>query len=70
MSSRAGNDSSRLRRLRRLGHRLGLSILADRSGYMVTLETSRTVVLGDRPKPYSATLDEVEAYIDGVAAAG
>jgi hypothetical protein len=70
MSSRAHHDASRLRRLRRIGHRHGLSILHDSrtGGYMITEEESRRPLLGGPPRPYGATLDAVEAYLDTLEA--
>jgi hypothetical protein len=71
LSSRADTDVARLRRLRRIGHRHGLTILAAKKheikkggGYMLSVEEDRRVVLGDQPSPYSATLEEIEAHLD------
>lgn len=72
MSSRAGNEGSRLRRLKRLAGRHGLAILVaskpsskvEDGGYMLTEDESRKVLLGDRPQPYSASLDAVEAHLE------
>lgn len=73
MGSRAGSDSARLRRLRRSARPYGLTILttvkppAPDAGYMLTVEESRKVVLGDKP-PFSATLDAIEAHLDALEA--
>lgn len=72
MSSRAHTDAARLRRLKRIAQRNGLSILAtskpDRlitnGGYMLSNEATRTAILGGHPRPYSANLDQIEAYIE------
>ncbi|HTJ57848.1 MAG TPA: hypothetical protein VL418_09840 [Devosiaceae bacterium] len=72
MSSRAGTEVARLRRLRRLAGRRGLALLATErpnpklpgSGYMLNDDESRRPILGDRPQPYSATLDQIEEYLD------
>lgn len=76
MGSRADTDTARLRRLRRIGHRMGMTILQVRKaekkkpgGYMLSMDEERRIVLGDQPAPYSATLDEVEAYLDRFAEA-
>ena len=65
MSSRAGTEVARLRRLRRLAARRGLAILAaakpnpriENGGYMLSDDESRRVLLGDKPLPYSASLE-------------
>jgi hypothetical protein len=72
MSSRAKTEAARLRRLRRIGHRLGLTILTTskpdpkivNGGYMLSADEGFEVLLGNRPKPYSASLDDIEAYLD------
>ncbi len=72
MSSRAKTEAARLRRLRRIGHRFGLTILTTskpdpkivNGGYMLSADENFAVILGNRPKPYSASLDEIEAYLD------
>ena len=72
MSSRAGSEVARLRRLKRFAARYGLAILvatkpsskvAD-GGYMLTEDETRKVLLGDHPQPYSASLDAIEAHIE------
>jgi hypothetical protein len=76
--SRTDSDAARLRRLRRLAARHGLSILAATrpaskaagGGYNLSEQESRAVLLGDRPAPYSATLDAVEARLLAVAEEG
>jgi len=71
MSSRAGTETARLRRLRRTAARQGLAILAATKpaskglgGYMLSDDAERRIVLGDKPKPYAATLDEIEAWLE------
>jgi ATP-dependent HslUV protease subunit HslV len=71
MSSRAGTETARLRRLRRAAARQGLAILAagkpaskGLGGYMLSNDETRKVVLGGEPKPYAATLDEIEAWLE------
>jgi hypothetical protein len=73
--SRTDSDAARLRRLRRLAARHGLSILAATrpaskaagGGFMLSEQESRAVLLGDRPAPYSATLDAVEERLLALA---
>jgi hypothetical protein len=58
--------------LRRLGHRQGLTILTTKKldpkivngGYMLSADEDFKVILGDRPVPFSASLDQIEAYLD------
>jgi hypothetical protein len=71
MSSRAGTETARLRRLRRAAARQGLAILAagkpaskGLGGYMLSDDAERRIILGDKPKPYAATLDEIEAWLE------
>ena len=37
-------------------------------GYMLSNDDERKVVLGGEPRPYTATLDEIEAFLDGAEA--
>lgn len=70
--SRSDTDAARLRRLRRLAARRGLAILAAArpaskvagGGYMLSDEATRRVVLGDKPLPYSASLEAIEAQLE------
>jgi len=71
MSSRAGTEMARLRRMRRAAARQGLAILAagkpaskGLGGYMLSQDEARKVILGGEPKPYAATLDEIEAWLE------
>lgn len=73
MSSRAGTEVARLRRLRRTAARQGLAILAATKpsskgdgGYMLSNDAEHKVVLGGEPRPYAATLDEIEAFLERV----
>ena len=75
LSSRAGTDIARLRRLRRLAARRGLAILATDKpppktpdgGYMLNDDETRQPILGGKPQPYCASLDEIEDYLDRMA---
>jgi hypothetical protein len=70
--SRKEFDASRMRRLRRVAGRHGLTILTSDKmkalgqpgGHAIREDESFKVVFGDVPKPFSASLDEVEAYLD------
>lgn len=72
MSSRADTETARLRRLRRLAQRRNLTILVKtevnskaRSGfYMLNDEDTRRPVFGDKPQPFSATLDQIEDFLN------
>ena len=76
--SRANTEASRLRRIKRIASRHGLTILTAQKpssktpegGYMLSLDAARKVVLGDKPVPYSANLEQVEAYIDALEEGG
>jgi hypothetical protein len=65
--------SARERRAKRLARRLGLGVLkaekpfgkvAEHGGYMVREEETRRVVYGNGGYDFSATLEEVEAYLE------
>jgi hypothetical protein len=71
MSSRAGSEAARLRRLKRMAGRSGLAILVATKpssktggGYMISNDETHHVLLGDKPAPYALTLAEVEEYLD------
>lgn len=72
MSSRRDHDSARLRRLKRIGHKIGLTILSTNKvnpkfpegGYMLSRDETFKVIIGDKPVPYCASLDQIEAYIE------
>jgi len=72
--SRAQSDVAILRRLKRVAARHGLTILSavkpsskvEGGGYMLSNDATRSVVLGDRPKPYSADLEQIEAWLDAL----
>jgi hypothetical protein len=73
--SRKEFDASRMRRIKRLAARHGLTILTDEKmkvqghagGHAIRNEDYQ-VIFGNMPKPFSATLDDVEAYIDKLEA--
>ncbi|ODT65070.1 MAG: hypothetical protein ABS75_33060 [Pelagibacterium sp. SCN 63-23] len=76
--SRKEFDASRMRRMKRVAARYGLTILtADKmkvlghpGGHALRENVSYRIVFGDEPKPFSASLDEVEAYLDALEAGG
>lgn len=69
--SRKEFDNSRMRRLKRYAARYGLTILTDdkmkvlgHSGGHAIRDENFKVLFGDVPKPFSASLDEVEAWLE------
>jgi hypothetical protein len=70
--SRKEFDASRMRRMKRLAARHGLTILTDEKmkvlgttgGHAVRQDGTYQIVYGNMPKPFSASLDDVEAYLD------
>jgi len=78
MSSRADTDIARLRRLRRVAQRQNLTILVGTkpnskqlSGfYMLSDDDTRRPVFGNVPRPFSATMDQIEAFLGGGDDAG
>lgn len=74
--SRKEFDASRMRRMKRVAGRYGLTILtADKiktlgqpGGHQVRDDESFKIVYGDVPKPFSASLDDVESYLDALEA--
>ena len=67
-------DKIRENRLRRMAGRQGLSLqrsrrrdprAVDYAGYMLVDDSTNAVVLGGEPRPYFATMDEIEAYLQG-----
>lgn len=78
MSSRAHNQASVERRIRRQLQKRNLSMLTPRlpdakvrahGGYMLRDDESGAYVFGEKPYQFSATLDEIEAWLDGDSAA-
>jgi hypothetical protein len=74
MSSRANSTTALERRVRRLAQRRGLSLLIAQKrnaaidahgGYMLRDDETSAVVFGDARYPYSADLDEIEAFLHG-----
>lgn len=70
--SRRDFDASRMRRMRRLAGRHGLTILTaekltakmGKGGHAIREDESFKVIFGDNPLPFTATLDDVEAYLE------
>jgi len=65
--------ASQERRVKRLGYRYGVLLMkcakpfgkvAQHGGYMLRDEDTRRIVLGNDGYEFSATLDEVEAFLD------
>jgi len=65
--------ASQERRVKRLGYRYGVLLMkaakpfgkiAEHGGYMLRDEETRKIVFGNNGYEYSATLDEVEAFLE------
>jgi hypothetical protein len=74
MSSRAHSQASTERRIRRLLQRRNISMLTPKlpdakvrahGGYMLRDDDSGAYVFGEKPYQFSATLEEVEAWLEG-----
>jgi hypothetical protein len=72
MSSRAHNVTALERRVRRLAVRRGMSMLVARKpdpkvlahgGYMLRDDDTGAIVFGEAGYAFSATLDEIEAFL-------
>jgi hypothetical protein len=66
-------EKTRENRLRRVAERQGLQLAKSRrrdpraidfGGYMLSSSIKNFAVMGDQPFAFSATLDDVEAYLD------
>lgn len=73
--SRKEFDVSRMRRLKRIAARHGLTILTDEKmkvlghpGGHAIRDADFKIVYGNVPKPFSATLDDVESYFEKLEA--
>lgn len=73
MGNRANSQTSLERRIRRIAQRRGLSLLVAHKrnrqidahgGYMLSDDDTRKPVFGNAGYEYSATLDEIEAFLD------
>lgn len=74
--SRKEFDASRMRRMKRTAGRHGLTILTNEKmkvlgqpgGHALRDDKTFAIVYGDIPKPFSASLDDIEAYIEKLEA--
>jgi hypothetical protein len=74
--SRKEFDASRMRRMKRVAARHGLTILTSDKiktlgqpgGHALREDESFKIVYGDIPKPFSASLDDIERYLDELEA--
>lgn len=74
--SRKEFDASRMRRLKRIAARYGLTILTSDKiktlgqpgGHALRHDESFKVVYGEIPKPFSASLDDIEHYLEQLEA--
>ena len=70
--SRKEFDASRMRRLKRYAARYGLTILTDDKikalgnpgGHAIRDDESVKVIYGNVPKPFSASLDDIESWLE------
>jgi len=70
--SRKEFEASHMRRLKRLAARYGLTILTDDKmkalgkpgGHAIRNDETFQVIYGNLPKPYSASLDDIEAWLE------
>ncbi len=65
--------ASQERRVKRLGYRYGVLLMkcakpfgkvAEHGGYMLRMEDTRKIVFGNNGYEYSATLDEIEEFLE------
>ncbi|WDR04557.1 hypothetical protein PSQ90_09440 [Devosia rhodophyticola] len=70
--SRANSDAARMRRLKRIATRKGVTIMTilkstprtrAHGGYMVRDAQSKAILLGNADYEFSASLDEVDDYL-------
>jgi len=73
--SRKEFEASRMRRMKRVAARHGLTILTAEKikvqggkGGHALRDTDFKVIFGNAPQPFSATLDEIESYLDRLEA--
>ena len=73
--SRKEFDVSRMRRLKRISARHGLTILTDEkmkvlghTGGHAIRDADFKVIYGNVPKPFSATLEDIESYLEKLEA--
>ncbi|HWV20118.1 MAG TPA: hypothetical protein VN036_03740 [Devosia sp.] len=74
--SRKEFDASRMRRMKRVAARHGLTILTAEKlkvlgqpgGHALRHDETFKIVYGDVPKPFSASLDDIETYLEKLEA--
>ncbi|MBD8064762.1 hypothetical protein IC608_04645 [Devosia sp. PTR5] len=74
--SRKDFDASRMRRAKRIAARHGLTILTSEKirvlgqpgGHALREDETFKVVYGDQPKPFSASLEDIENYLEALEA--
>lgn len=74
--SRKEFDASRMRRMKRVAGRYGLTILTAEKlkvlgqpgGHALRDDKTFKIVYGDVPKPFSASLDDIETYLERLEA--
>ena len=74
--SRKEFEASKMRRMRRIAGRHGLTILTaekltakmGKGGHALREDASFNVIYGHHPLPFTATLDDIESYLDKLEA--
>ncbi|MBU1307237.1 MAG: hypothetical protein KKF33_17185 [Alphaproteobacteria bacterium] len=74
--SRKEFEASKMRRLKRIAGRHGLTILTaekltakmGKGGHAIREDESHKVIYGDVPLPFSATFEDIEAYVEKLEA--
>lgn len=74
--SRKEFDASRMRRMKRIAARHSLTILTaeklkvlgSKGGHALREDESFKIIYGNVPQPFSASLDEIEAYLEKLEA--
>lgn len=74
--SRKEFDASRMRRMKRIATRHGLTILTSdkiktlggEGGHAIREDATYKVIFGDVPRPFSASFEQIEEYIDKLEA--
>ncbi|MGV8855644.1 MAG: hypothetical protein ACOH2L_13460 [Devosia sp.] len=74
--SRKEFEASKMRRLKRIAGRHGLTILTaekltskmGKGGHAIREDEGHKVIFGDSPMPFSATFEQIEAYVENLEA--
>ncbi|MBS3848611.1 hypothetical protein PSC71_14055 [Devosia sp. J2-20] len=74
--SRKEFEASKMRRLKRIAGRHGLTILTaekltakmGKGGHAIREDESFKIIFGDKPLPFSATFEQIEHYVEELEA--